>query len=268
MSVQAEEAKVWCGPGQDARASFSLETNIHFRTNLLWLLILCKIDFSNSKEKMIRYKLSSAWHENTSFFLPGMSPPTMFCRERASYFFPHLSYVVNVRWMCTSILVFCFLLIFHEHENIFNKYVWELISTRHYSKLWNTVESILGVYILESTKWVFYTPLCIFLILMMLCRIPGKDIDEDSLRLLNILCKYIRKELDLQNYFKVTQPIFLRVGTDIDPSHKLHPLHQHDGMGALPGPLAGTLSWASAFEFSSISIQVPPKWPWARIRCF
>lgn len=48
--------------------------------------------------------------------------------------------------------MFGFLFIFQNNANIFNKYVLnkygEPVSARHYSQLWNTVASILGVYVL------------------------------------------------------------------------------------------------------------------------
>lgn len=47
---------------------FTSDTNIHFWTNLLWLSLLDRIDFSNGREKMVSYKLSYTCHEETLYF--------------------------------------------------------------------------------------------------------------------------------------------------------------------------------------------------------
>ena len=69
----------------------NIETNIHFWTNLLWLSLLGRIDFSNGREKVVSYELSYTCHEETLFFftLDLYPPPTLFLGEGASYFLPH-----------------------------------------------------------------------------------------------------------------------------------------------------------------------------------
>lgn len=85
------------------------------------------------------------------------------------------------------------------------------------------------------------------------------------MRFLNILCKDICKGLDLHNYFKMTQLISLWIQTDI------HPFISFISMTACKLCLVLQMEpfpQSPAFEYSSILIQVPPKWLWARTCCF
>ena len=66
----------------------------------------------------------------------------------------------------------------------------------------------------------------------------------------------------MQNCLKVIQPLSPWVQKDVDSSHQLH---QHDATGA---PRHATSAWPHAFEYSSVWMQVLPKWPWARTCCF
>lgn len=84
----------------------------------------------------------------------------------------------EVTLMFATMFVFCSLPIFHEHTDIFNKYIFnkygKLISIRHYSKLWNTVESILGVIslsrVLQKYVYLVHFSTSSFSDLMILCR--------------------------------------------------------------------------------------------------
>ena len=89
----------------------TLETNIHFWTNLSWLSFLGRLDFYNGREKKIRYKFSDTCHEETFifFFWICNPPPTMYLGEGASYFQPSLflgsDYFMKWLW---CLLCLCF----------------------------------------------------------------------------------------------------------------------------------------------------------------
>jgi len=137
---------------------------------------------------------------------------------RGSYLLPHLSYIINVSPMCTSVFVFCSLLLFHKHSNIFNN----MYSTS--TESWLVPDTILSSGIqwkasLEFISWrgevqkngyLSHFSTSSFFYLMILGRIPSKATGKDlSEGFLNEISKYKDgcKELNLQNYFKMTQPI-------------------------------------------------------------
>ena len=133
---------------------FHFRNEHSFLNKSLMISFLGRLDFYNGREKNIRYKFSDTRHEETFilFFWIYNLPPTIFLGKELLTSTLTISrewLLHEVTLMFATTFVFCSLPIFHEHTDIFNKYIFnkygKLISIRHYSKLWNTVESILRV---------------------------------------------------------------------------------------------------------------------------